>query len=59
MKNYGKSKLDKVVCETGSGSESQLRMGKVLAPHGARHKTVPLIEWVKQVCFWKCLFFTK
>jgi len=44
MKNYGKSKLDKVVCETGSGSESQLRMGKVLAPHGARHKTVPLIE---------------
>jgi len=26
---------------------SQLRIGKVLAPHNSYSKTVPLIEWVK------------
>jgi len=47
MENYGKPKknkdkasLRKSDCESGS----RLRVGKVLAPHGARPKTIPLIE---------------
>jgi len=47
MENYGKPKktrirlvYEKPDCESGS----RLRVGKVLAPHSARPKTVPLIE---------------
>jgi len=43
MENYGKPKRDKTSlrkldCKSGS----RLRVGKVLAPHGARPETVPL-----------------
>jgi len=39
-KNKDKASLRKPDCK----SDSRLRVGKVLAPHGARPKTVPLTE---------------
>jgi len=35
------------------GSESRLRVGKVLAPHIVRPKTVPLIKYAKKMWFSK------
>jgi len=40
QKNKNKASLRKPDCESGS----RLRMGKVLAPHGALPETVPLTE---------------
>jgi len=44
MENCEKTKEKKMVCKTGLGSGSRLRVGKVLTLYNARPKRVPLIE---------------
>jgi len=48
MENNGKPRKIRIrlACEElDCESESRLRVGKVLAPHGVRPKTVPLTEY--------------
>ena len=48
------------VCEkTDFGSGNRLRVRKVLAPHNARPKTVPLIKCAKVMWFFKIFIFPK
>ena len=46
------------VCEKPKfGSESRLRVGKVLAPHNVRPNTVPLIKYAKVMWFFEIFNF--
>jgi len=48
------------VCEKPDfGSESRLRVGKVLAPYNARPKTILLIKYAKVMWFFKIFIFPK
>ena len=49
----------KVCKKTEFGSGNRLRVGKVLAPHNARPKTVPLIKCAKVVWSFKIFIFPK
>jgi len=54
MENHKKTK----VCEKLEfGSGSRLRVGKVLAPHNVRPKTVPLIKCAKVMWFFQNIYF--
>jgi len=44
MENYKKNQKNKNAYKLDSRFGSPLRVGKVLAPHNARPKTVPLIK---------------
>ena len=60
MENHRKTKKNKNKnsLRTRYGFGSRLRVGKVLAPHNARPKTVTLIKWIKiSMVFFKVLFF--
>jgi len=51
-KTTKKPKKKSKVCEKSDfGSRSRLRVGKVLAPHNARPKRLPLIKCAKDVVF--------
>jgi len=58
---YGKLwktiKKSKVCEKLEFGSGSRLRVGKVLAPHNARPKTIPLIKCAKVMWFFKIFNF--
>jgi len=56
MENH--KQKSKVCQKPEFGSKSRLRVGKVLAPHNARPKTVPLIKCAKVLWFFK-IFFQK
>jgi len=57
MKNH--KKKSKVCEKPDFGSESRLRVGKVLAPYNARPKMIPLIKRAKRMWFSKYLIFPK
>jgi len=62
MVNYEKPKKIRItlVCEEPDcESGSRLCVGKVLAPHGARPKTVPLTEYNEMSVIFEIFFFHK
>ena len=50
-------KKSKVYEKPDFGFRSRLRVGKVLAPHNTRPKTVPLIKCAKVIWFFKIFNF--
>jgi len=53
-KTIKKSKVDE---KQNFGSGSRVRVGKVLTPHKARPKTVPLIKCAKVMWFFQNIYF--